>query len=281
MNLRSVAVASLLFAACGPSGRPGGNGDDGNGPDGGGGSGTEKCTDGVDNDGDGKTDCSDSECSGIDGCPVCGTVDNPEAQPLALPDGVSSGAACSTDSQCTSATAPNCVAKECHASYLSTLSFVGFPQGETLMDPTKLHKVCLNIEHSWMRDLQIELLTPDGKVFVLHKFVDRTGGETYLGEANDSDTDSTPVPGVGYDYCFTPTAPQTMIAAADATDPHILPAGDYASVSPWSTLGGSQLNGDWSIRVTDLWAIDNGYIFSWKIEFDPSLVSDCAGPIIL
>jgi hypothetical protein len=219
-------------------------------------------------------------------------VEAPQATPLALPDGVSSGTACSTDAQCGGGT-PNCVAKECHASYVSTLNFVGFPDGATLTDPSKLLKVCVNMEHSWLRDLQMELLPPTvpgqpQAVFILHKFVDRSGGEVYLGQANDSDPADAPVPGVGMQYCWTPTATVPILSAANVTAPTTtyngseqMPAGDYASLSPWNALLGTPLNGTWSMRVTDLWGIDNGFMFQWSISFDPTLVSDCAGPIIL
>src|SRR5881394_407093 len=120
-----LALASLV--ACGPAAR---RMDDDDGSGGGnvdaptGTTGPEVCNDAYDNDGDGRADCADPDCSGRDGCPVCGSVENPQAQPLALPDGVSSGAACTTDAQCTAGT-PNCVQGECHASYSSTLKFIG------------------------------------------------------------------------------------------------------------------------------------------------------------
>src|SRR5215211_7475019 len=68
----------------------------------------EICGDGIDNDCDRRIDCADSNCSGVGSCPVCGAVENPEGQPLALPDGISSGSACSTNAQCGAGT-PNCV----------------------------------------------------------------------------------------------------------------------------------------------------------------------------
>ena len=241
------------------------------------------CNDGFDNDCDGRADCSDPDCSGVGDCPICGSVENPESSPLALPDGISSGTMCSTDAQCTDPMTPNCVAKECHASYVSTLNFIGFKQDATLIDPTKLLKVCVNMEHSWLRDLQMELISPSGGVFILHKFVGRNGNEIYLGAANDNDTASAPVPGVGWDYCWTATAAHTMLDAVTQTvgGHQALPTGDYASVAPWTALTNAPLNGTWSMRVTDLWGSDNGFMFTWSIAFDPSLVSDCAGPIIL
>jgi len=159
---------------------------------------------------------------------------------------------------------------------------VGFPAGSTLTDPNKLLKVCVTIDHSWVRDLQIELINPDGAVFVLHKFIDRSGGEIYLGQPLDDDTVTSH--GLGMDYCWTPTGPlpEFLSAPTQQWNGHSqLPPGDYKSISPWTALTGSTLNGTWTMRVTDLWGIDTGYLFKWSINFDPSLVSDCAGPIIL
>ena len=60
----------------------------------------------------------------------------------------------------------------------------------------------------------------------------------------------------------------------------VIPAGTYLPDVPFTALQGVPLNGDWTFRVTDLWGIDSGYLFNWSISFDPSLVSDCNGPII-
>jgi hypothetical protein len=280
-DMRTALSLICVLAACGPESRRPGSGDLGpdaanTNPTGVEGPGT--CSNALDDDGDGLADCADQDCSGVDACPVCGAVENPEVTPLALPDGEGDGTMCSTDSQCTSAAEPNCVFKECHASYNSQLNFIGFPEGAKLDDPSKLLKVCVNMEHSWLRDLQMELITPDGAVFILHKFADRTGRETHLGNANDADTAANPVPGQGMEYCWTPDAPTTMMDAATGAQ---LNAGDYKSVAPWTALTGASLNGVWEMRVTDLWPADNGFLFNWSIAFDPSLVSDCAGPIIL
>jgi len=278
-------AALVLSAACGPTDRrtPG----VGDGPDGGPGTGAEVCTDGQDNDGDTRTDCGDPDCSGIDGCPICGNVENPEVTPLALPDGISSGAVCSVDADCGGST-PNCVAKECHASYASTLDFIGFAPNATLTDPSQLLSVCVTMEHSYLRDLQIELIPPSGSVFIMHKFVARSGGEVYLGQANDADSPASPVPGVGAEYCWAAGAPVPMLTGGNQAGPtqpfsgasELVP-GTYATIAPWLALQGTPLNGTWTMRVTDLWGEDNGYMFQWSIKFDPALVSDCAGPIIL
>src|SRR5438876_10822566 len=132
-----LALILVTVIACGPSSRPPGNGDDDTQvdapilrP--------EICNNGLDDDGDGLVDCAQPSCSGVDGCPVCGMVEHPLGAPLALPDGIGQSTACSTDAQCTTALLPNCVSKECHASYVSSMKFIGFPNGAKLDDPTKL-----------------------------------------------------------------------------------------------------------------------------------------------
>ena len=306
---KSFAFALLVVAACGPSKRDNPNNGSG-GPDAPGTTcqpSTEVCNDGIDNDCDGAVDCGDTDCSGIDGCPVCGMVNSPEAVPLALPDGISGGTTCSTDTDCAGQVdpngqpTPNCivagtagnVVKECHASYTSTLNFIGFANGATLTDTSKLLSVCVTIEHSWLRDLHMELLTPPDaggirKKIALQKWLDRTTPEEiFLGEANDYDTDSSPVPGVGYKYCWTAAATNDMLTGPKTTwidsmqTPHsVVTAGDFKPDTAFTALAGTPLNGEWQMRVTDLWAIDNGFLFGWSIAFDPSLVTDCNGPII-
>ena len=241
----------------------------------------EICTDMVDNDGDGLTDCSDPDCSGIDGCPICGQVDTLQGSGIALPDGVNSGATCSTDTQCsTTPNTPNCVFKECHASYTSTLNFVGFGQGAKLTDTSKLLKVCAKMEHSYLHDMQIELIAPSGQTATLQKFVGRTGPELFLGVPVDDDNMPN-ARGTGYDYCWTlgSTATTTMFTAPGAmTNGFTIPAGDYKPDVPFTSLQNADLNGMWTFRVTDLYGSDNGFLFDWTIDFDPSLVSGLRRP---
>jgi hypothetical protein len=299
-TIRVVGIA-IVFSACGPSARKPGNG---GGPDSGGGNCSAPapentvaaCTDGIDNDCDGVVDCADPDCSGIGPCPVCGMVQHPTGGGIELPDGLSSGASCTISTTCGAST-PNCVENECHASYTSKLNFTGFGATQTMTAVSNIQSVCVNIEHSWLRDLEIQLKSPSGQVLQLCKFEGRTGGEIFLGIPNDDDSgngqlddglngDPPPTPGVGWDYCWIPGASNPdMLAfvhntAGDATVQYTLPAGNYSAAGPWSTLIGSTLNGDWEIIVTDLWAEDNGFIFKWSIAFDPSIVQNCSGPPI-
>jgi hypothetical protein len=290
----------LTLAACGPT-AGGGDDDDSGGDDDGSqctATGPEfdpaTCGDGKDNDCDGNPDCSDVDCSGVGACPVCGRVDTSAGGGIPLPDGITIGDSCTSDAQCT-AGAPNCVESECHASYVSTLDVIGFGDNQVFTDAALIKSVCANMEHSWLRDMEIRLRAPGGQIVRLQKFLGRTGGEIYLGNANDCDEDGAPVPGQGALYCWKPTATNpamldyannggamNMVDTCDGFgfQAEVLPAGDYGAADPWTNFAGSPLNGAWSIIVTDLWGIDNGFIFDWTIEFDPNAVEDCSGPIV-
>jgi hypothetical protein len=258
----------------------------------------ESCSDGDDNDCDYLYDCSDADCSGVGSCPLCGTVDTPLGAPLALPDGVGN-ITCGTDADCPGA--QQCFTiegflgpmMECRESYRSTLSFIGFG-GATFDAVSDITSLCVTMEHSWIRDLEITLEAPNGARVRLQRFLGQEGGEIYLGQANDCDDDGVPSPGTGARYCWTPTATrQAMLdyanggGAMDAApsclgfgDVEMMPPGDYGAADDWSALIGTPLNGDWTLSVTDLWPIDNGYIFDWSISFDPRTVADCSSPLI-
>ncbi|MCB0704861.1 MAG: proprotein convertase P-domain-containing protein [Saprospiraceae bacterium] len=157
--------------------------------------------------------------------------------------------------------------------YETGIGFTEFSPGQVLSNINDLVSICVNIEHSWMRDLEISIECPNGAQVILHNHPGPIGGEVFLGEPfeNDEGLDP-PIPGIGYDYCWTPDATAgTWIEYANANNPGTLPEGDYNSFEPLTNLLGCPLNGEWVISVEDLWGIDNGYIFSWSIEFDPSI----------
>ncbi len=302
-----VFLLSAFLVACGPS--VAGNGDDDDddttGPDSGflpvvdaspcvpsGSEGTvETCSDHTDNDCDQVSDCDDPDCSGIGDCPICGEVETSAGSGIVLPDGIV-GETCSTDADCTDPAEPNCVENECHASYTSTLNVIGFGPNQTFDNGDIIQSVCVNMEHSWLRDLEIRLIAPGGQILRLQQFLGREGGEVYMGQANDCD-EGAPDPGTGAAYCWTPDATNpTMLAYANAGSAmdsapscvlgtaEELPPGDYSAADAWTTLNGSPLNGEWKFVVTDLWPIDNGFLFDWTISFNPQAVGDCSGPII-
>ena len=291
-------VALSLFAtACAPGPRSQDN--DGNG-DGGPGSSSQSCTssgcentpalcsDGIDNDNNGVTDCSDPNCSGIGDCPVCGMIMHPMGDPFALPDGADQGKQCRTNADCTDASEPNCIdglpTPTCAASYTSTVMFTGFAQGHAFA-PNDIVSVCVNMEHSYLGDLQIEVVAPTGELLEMQEFQgEGATPEIYLGIPVDDESKPN-VPGTGWNYCWTPdatNAPMVMWAAANGYEGNGkgLPAGNYQTSKPWTTLNGATMDGAWTLRITDRWPRDNGFVFSWNIAFNPSGLANCDGQVI-
>ncbi|MBP6073408.1 MAG: T9SS type B sorting domain-containing protein, partial [Flavobacterium sp.] len=156
-------------------------------------------------------------------------------------------------------------------SYISFVPVDCFPFGSTITSANQITSVCIDMEHSYLGDLEIRLVSPTGQSIILKAYPG--GGGTYLGCPLD---DPAIGPGTGRTYCFTPSA--TTLLLNGPTTPCGTPssasinAGNYMPVQPFTNLIGSQLNGNWSIIVTDNLGIDNGYIFNWSINFDNSIL---------
>ncbi len=157
------------------------------------------------------------------------------------------------------------------AVYETSIEITDFSPGQTLASIEDLMSICVNMEHSWMFDLDVFISCPDGTQVILQnqEFI---GNETYLGIPIDGDDGSNPPPqGEGFDYCWTPDADLTWTQHIQQFDPHTLPSGDYAAFGDLEDLVGCPLNGEWTIIVQDQWGSDNGWIFEWSINFDPSI----------
>ncbi len=156
--------------------------------------------------------------------------------------------------------------------YFSCLTLNDFNPGQTLPTVDDLLGICVIMEHSYLGDLEIEITCPSGQSIILHEFSNFGGGGYYLGEPIEGDDGAgqDPDPGLGYEYCWVPNAPNgTWLQTPPVGG--ILPAGDYSSFENLSGLVGCTLNGEWCISIQDLWGIDNGVIFSWELELNDAL----------
>lgn len=150
----------------------------------------------------------------------------------------------------------------------SEVTYNSLISGAVVTDPSDIENIFINFEHSYMGDLNISIICPNNQTLLLH---DGGGFGTYLGEPVDQDANLDP--GVGYDYFWSPDATNGTWGE-EAGDYTTLPSDTYAAAQDWSLLEGCPLNGTWTIQVCDELASDNGYIFDWAIEFDPSLFED-------
>ncbi len=162
-------------------------------------------------------------------------------------------------------------------SYQTSIEVECFSPNLTISNASQLESVCLNMEHSYMGDLQISIACPNGQSAILKEYPG--GGGTYIGGAND---DGTLAQGVGATYCFSTSAVWgTMVAentlgnwvTAGSNPPNnSMTPGTYQPFNSFNNLIGCPLNGSWTITVTDNLGIDNGYIFWWGVNFDPTLL---------
>ncbi|NLA24653.1 MAG: T9SS type A sorting domain-containing protein, partial [Bacteroidales bacterium] len=153
-----------------------------------------------------------------------------------------------------------------------------------LTDINDILGICVNMEHSYMGDLAMKIECPNGNTM---QIFNQGGGGTIIGEpvamhlpvdANPSDT----TPGIGYDYCWSPTSTSGFISNSSnwqTISPYIDPIGNvsnsvnqlisgtYQIEGNWNDLVGCPINGEWTLLVTDHLSLDNGYIFSWEIKF--------------
>lgn len=173
------------------------------------------------------------------------------------------------------------------AVYSTSISMNAFANGQTVTNPTDIQMICMDIEHSYLGDLEIWLECPNGtEVSIVNSYSPGylpggfDGSDAFLGEPIDDDGNLNP--GVGYEYCFSTSVATfgtmgdeysagNMLASssfAGTMDPNgiYLPDGNYAD------FVGCPLNGDWTLYVQDNIGSDNGYIFEWSIILDPSLL---------
>ena len=157
--------------------------------------------------------------------------------------------------------------------YTTPITVNGFNPGQTFNAATDLQSVYINMEHSYMGDLDIILRAPNGVEVFLMEYPNGGGG-TWLGEAIDV-TPVTNAPGVGYTYTFTEVGAgtQTLAQAGQGLPGAVpVPEGDYLPEDPFADFIGSDLNGDWEIVVIDNLSIDNGWIFEWGLNFNPNII---------
>ncbi|MEM5565204.1 PKD domain-containing protein, partial [Psychroserpens sp. AS72] len=156
------------------------------------------------------------------------------------------------------------------AVYTTCITVDCFESNQVLTDVNQLIDICVNMEHSYSGDLDIRIISPNGQEADLFT---QAGGGTYFGGANDDGGND---PGVGADYCFSMSA-TTLLENANTITAGTNPPnnswepGTYLPVDSFASLIGSPLNGQWCIEIVDNLSIDNGYVFSWGLNFDPNI----------
>ena len=153
-------------------------------------------------------------------------------------------------------------------SYRSPLVFTNFDPGQVLADVSDIVQICAIMEHSWLGDLEIQLECPGGRIVTLHEF--RMTGDVVRGQVLGQADRETITPDPPGTYCWTTTAPRSLrdVVRSQGLDVgDMLPEQDYRPDQSFDDLIGCELNGEWTIVVTDRRGQDEGYIFEWSIDF--------------
>jgi gliding motility-associated-like protein len=149
----------------------------------------------------------------------------------------------------------------------SEIEFTQFG-GEVIDDANDFSSIYFNIEHSFVGDITIRVICPNGQTMSI--FPEAGGSGTYLGEPID-DVSGGP-PGVGFDYSFSPNSTggtwMELIDGGGVID-NTIPAGDYEPEGSFDDLIGCPLNGTWTLEICDIVGIDDGNLFEFGIQFAP------------
>lgn len=173
------------------------------------------------------------------------------------------------------------------ALYETTINMTGLGSG-TVTSANDISSICLDIEHSYLGDLEIALTCPNGTTVSLANTYGGNGlfaGGCFAGAVNlgnDTDLDGG-APGSPVEtYCFsvvnatfgTMCNELTNTVTNTSGSQMMNPNGVYLPDGDFNDFIGCPLDGPWTITVQDNQSIDDGYIFQWSILFDASLYPD-------
>lgn len=183
--------------------------------------------------------------------------------------------------------------------YQTNIGITGFDDTTTISGASDFDQMCIDIEHSYIGDLEIALTCPNGTTVSIMNAYNQTpfgwnelvpggcgnGIGTFLG--NDTNLDGGAPGSPVWTYCFSPTqATLGTICTENAAGntiindygfPSMNPNGVYLPDGDFNNFIGCPVNGNWTITVQDNQGIDDGYIFQWGIYFNQSLYPEQEG----
>lgn len=199
---------------------------------------------------------------------------------------------------------PRCVDELGTRCYVAPVTFDEFRNGSTITAATDIRSICINMEHSYLGDLHMYIVCPNGQEVKLKTYPG--GGNKFLGVPHNGNSFGTSdftspctsppnVYGIGFTYCFSEFYPSVgqlgassptinvnyniptwststgTVVSVDSTDVYNH-TGYFTAVEPFSQLIGCPLNGTWEIKICDTLGRDNGFVFWWELEL--SQISD-------
>jgi subtilisin-like proprotein convertase family protein len=196
--------------------------------------------------------------------------------------------------------------------YETSIGISGFDQTTFITSAANFDQLCLDIEHSYIGDIEITLTCPNGTtVSIMNAYNGTPFGWTALvpggcgsgigtSLGNDTNIDGGAPGSPVWTYCFSPANATLGTICAENTAGNTIP-NDYTAGGinlPNATTGnniamdtngvylpdgnfndfiGCPVNGNWTITVQDNQGIDDGYIFQWGIYFNAALYPESEG----
>ncbi len=196
--------------------------------------------------------------------------------------------------------------------YETAIGISGFDNNTLITSAANFDQLCLDIEHSYIGDLEIALTCPNGTTVSIMNAYNQTpfgwpalvpggcgnGIGTSLG--NDTNLDGGAPGSPVWTYCFSPTNATLGSICTENAAGNTIP-NDYTAAGVFQPNGtnnnniamdtngvylpdgnfndfiGCPVNGNWTITVQDNQGIDDGYIFQWGIYFNASLYPETEG----
>jgi gliding motility-associated-like protein len=162
------------------------------------------------------------------------------------------------------------------AVYKTNFNVSGFDE-MTVLGVGDSIKVCVNIEHSYLGDLEMALTSPNGKKVQLFDDMGTTTDNYWLGVPNDNDylSQDTIKAGDCWEYCWSMDPQFDIITSSLENTTNSIDSmgnvgksmisGAYKPAQDFSGFNGSPVNGDWTLTITDYLEEDNGFICSWNL----------------
>jgi PKD repeat protein/subtilisin-like proprotein convertase family protein len=147
-----------------------------------------------------------------------------------------------------------------------------FAPGQTITSINDIEALCMQLEHSYIGDLDMWITCPNGQSVDLLSYPNGCGS-TYFGQPIDNDSNPcTTAAGIGvlYDYCWTPGATQTISSACSSNS--TIPPGNYLPEGNFSGLIGCPINGTWQICFRDNLYSDDGTVCNFELQFAESVL---------
>lgn len=171
------------------------------------------------------------------------------------------------------------------SSYTSSLDFSGLFPASAVLSAGCYPTLTFDLEHSYAGDLIIELISPSGQSVTV--FNGNADPILLFGSCADTNTDG--VPGCVEQYSVVNSGGVNWSAAGNTTTATTncaiwggaCEAGDYYigqtynSLNSFSALIGANLNGVWTLKITDDQFSDDGVLSNWSLTF----LTSCYGSL--